>query len=474
MHNLADIAIALILLTLLLWVGLGLRALLRPLRNLFLPVSVIAGALGLLLGPQVAGPLMQGLTPWTGGLFPDASLDIWNGLPGLLISVVFAALFLGKKLPGLHDLWRGSGPQLFLGYAMSFGQYAVGLLLVMLVLTPVFGTHPLAGVLLEISMTGGHGTAAGLADTFELLGFAEGRDLALALATVGLVGGVLLGTLFVNIAVRTHAIDRSGPVIDPAGNPVPALPVPERGDGDADADGHSGVVEALSLQLGLIGMAVLLGMALQQLLLQAERLLWVQWTGPQMAYLPLFPLAMIGGALLQWALAASNHTDWVDRRLIERISSTALDFIIVSALATLSLSAINDQLWPFVLLAGAGLAWTSFCFLVLAPRFIPDHWFARGVGDFGQGTGMVVSGLLLMQMADPRGRSGNMERFGYKQLLFEPFVGGGLVTALALPLAAQFGSMTMLLWFGALTVLTIVGGLWLGHRLRVAASPASS
>ncbi len=48
-------------------------------------------------------------------------------------------------------------------------------------------------------------------------------------------------------------------------------------------------------------------------------------------------------------------------------------------------------------------------------------------------------------MADPRGRSGAMESFGYKQLLFEPVLGGGLFTAASLPLIAQFGAMPVLI-----------------------------
>ena len=460
-YRLADVAIALIVIAVLLWAGYGVRANVRFLRNLFLPVSVIAGTVGLLLGPQVFGPLLSSVTPWAGGLVPAASYGVWSGLPGLLISVVFAALFLGKPLPGMSEIWRSSGPQLFLGYAMSLGQYASGILLAMLVLTPLFGTNPLAGVLLEISLTGGHGTAAGLGDTFEALGYAEGRDMALALATVGLVGGVLLGTLFVNMAMRRTP--NASAVLLPQGMDAPVIG-PARSDSGASAP--AGGVEALSLQIGLIGAAIVIGLGLQTLLIQAERLLWVQWSGPLMVYVPLFPLAMIGGVLLQLALTAVNRSHWVDEKLIGRISGTALDFIIVSALATLSLSVIGDQLWPFILLAVTGLAWTSFCLLVLAPRFIPQHWFARGIGDFGQGTGMVVSGLLLMRMADPEGRSGNLERFGYKQLLFEPVVGGGLLTAMALPLAAQFGPMTLFAWSAGLTLLTILGGLKLGSSLR--------
>lgn len=277
------------------------------------------------------------------------------------------------------------------------------------------------------------------------------------------MGGVLLGTLFVNIAMRRMPQALSVPLPQALDAPPVA---PARSDSGANAP--AGAVEALSLQIGLIGGAIVIGMVLQTLLVQAERLLWVQWSGPLMAYVPLFPLAMIGGVVLQLALTAVNRAHWVDDRLIGRIGGTALDFIIVSALATLSLSTIGDQMWPFILLTLTGLAWTSLCLLALAPRFIPQHWFARGIGDFGQGTGMVVSGLLLMRMADPHGRSGNLERFGYKQLLFEPLVGGGLLTAMALPLAAQFGSLTIFAWSAGLTLLTILGGLRLGKSLRAA------
>lgn len=38
------------------------------------------------------------------------------------------------------------------------------------------------GGLIEIGFEGGHGTAAGMADTFADLGFEEGADLALGLA----------------------------------------------------------------------------------------------------------------------------------------------------------------------------------------------------------------------------------------------------------------------------------------------------
>jgi ESS family glutamate:Na+ symporter len=49
----------------------------------------------------------------------------------------------------------------------------------------------MVGALIEIGFEGGHGTAAGMRPVFEQLGFGTGADLAVGVATVGIVGGVV-------------------------------------------------------------------------------------------------------------------------------------------------------------------------------------------------------------------------------------------------------------------------------------------
>lgn len=436
-------ALACLLIPIMLLAGKGIRRVVRVFDALYLPTAIIAGVLGLLLGPQVLGRFFSEASFLDHGLFPPAVFDIWAQMPKLLISVVFAGLFIGKPMPGLRTVWGLGGPQAMLGYTISFGQYAVGLAATILLLTPLFGINPLAGVLLEISLSGGHGTAAGLAPTFAELGFEEGQDLALGLATVGLVAGVVLGTAFVNYAVRSHRITiaREEPTEGGEGFELSAIQDNESPD---SKPAPSTTADPLSLHLGLIAIAIAIGYLLLKSLQFLEQHTWGVFTGDLMGYVPLFPMAMIGGAILQALIGAAGLQPWVNRDLINRVSGTALDFIIVSAMATLSLSSIGRNWQPFAILAAIGVGWTVFCFWVLAPRMIPTRWFEKGIGDFGQGTGMAVSGLLLMRIADPENKSHALESFGYKQLPFEPFLGGGLITALALPLCARFGPMLML------------------------------
>jgi glutamate:Na+ symporter, ESS family len=426
-------------------------------RRIFLPSSIIAGSLALLLGPEV---LPADLTP-----FPDWMVAVWAATPGLLINVVFAALLMGKPLPHLREIWHYAGPQVCFGQTVAWGQYVLGIGLTLLVLAPVFGVPAAAGALIEIGFEGGHGTAAGMGEAFEAAGWPEGQDLALGLATIGLVGGVLIGTVLINWAVRRGTI---APAAADGGAGVPDLELSSAELTDRDLEElrrerqrESQPTDPLSLHLGMVAVAIAIGWLLLEGLRWLELATWARGDDPVTVFthVPLFPLAMIGGVIIQGVSDRIGTSHHISRRLMNRISGTALDFTIVAALGALSLQAIGENLGPFLILAGAGTAWSVLAVLFLAPRIIPYGWFERGIGDFGQSMGVTVTGLLLMRVADPPNRAGAMESFGYKQLLFEPIVGGGLFTGASVALLTAFGAPVMLAVTAAVMVFWIAFGL---------------
>ena len=319
--------------------------------------------------------------------------------------------------------------------------------------------NPLAGALIEISFVGGHGTAAGLASTFENLGFAEGTDLALGLATVGILVGVVAGIIIINIGYRKGFAKHVG------GKEYYTEEEKERLGESHGFEMESQVKEAkaiepLAFHLSLIAFAIVIGYVLQQGLILLEASTWGAWTDVVLfPYVPLFPLAMIGGVIVQMFFDKLDIHMYIDQNLISKISGFALDVLLVSALATLSLQVIGENILPFLLLAIVATAWNVFAFLYLGPRMIPEYWFERGLGDFGQATGMTATGLLLMKIADPEYQTPALMGFGYKQILFEPFAGGGLVTAASLPFIYQFGPVVFLIISTVITVFFLVFGL---------------
>ena len=455
--SLFDVLLSVSGLCLLLLVGTALRQRLVWLRRLGIPEALIAGLLGLLIGP---------FGPWS--VFPEQVYRIWSQAPGVLISLVFATLFLGQRLPSPGVIWNRAAGQTAFGMVLGFGQYLVGGLLVLLVLQPLFGTSPLMAALIEVGFEGGHGTAAGLGPTFRELGLPAGETLGLAMATVGVLTAVLLGSTLVVIGRARQwlaRVDRSQQALD-AVDPMSAeerLNL-ERAAGTVDPDApRSMTIDALTLNVALAGGAVGLGILLKALLTGLAG--W--FGGPETANLilaiPVFPLAMVGGLIVQVVLQRTGQTGLASPVAQASLGSVAMDLLITAAMASLNLPLLEENWLPFVALAVAGLTWNLAAFLVLAPRIFRDHWFERGIADFGQGTGVTATGLLLLRMADPLGRSRAMEAFSFKQLLFEPFLGGGLVTALSPVLIASWGLPRFSAVALALTLASLVFGLRLGR-----------
>ncbi|RXA20560.1 sodium:glutamate symporter [Methanosarcina sp. MSH10X1] len=449
------IGMSFIVLGILLLLGKWVRVVTPHLQKLFIPSSLIGGFLALILGPQILGNLIEWseyentlLALLAGGIFPQDMLTVWAALPGLFINIIFATLFLGKKLPGIREIWNIAGPQVAFGQTIAWGQYVFGIMIAIFILTPFFDIDPVAGALIEIGFEGGHGTAAGMASTFEEVGFPEGADLSLGLATVGLLFSVILGIILLNYGVKTG---KSVILQDPG--EVILEKSEQAGIVGFDARESAGKIttrpesiEPLSLHFAYVGVAIGIGYIILQVLRLIEEFTWGRATGIYLLeHIPLFPLAMIGGIILELFLDKFDKYKTLDRNLMMRIQGLSLDILIASAIATLSLDVIGGNLMPFIILSVAGIVWNVAAFLLLGPRMIPTYWFERGIGDFGQSMGMTASGLLLMKIADPDNKSPALESFGYKQLMFEPVVGGGLFTAMSVPLIFNFGPVPVLI-----------------------------
>ncbi|MEM8503036.1 MAG: sodium/glutamate symporter [Cyanobacteria bacterium P01_D01_bin.1] len=460
--TLQDVFFAFIWIALLILAGRIIKEKVGWIKKLYLPESIVAGILALLLGPQVLGAIATAVAGegnlFSQGLFSEPIRDVWSSAPGIFINIVFAALFLGETIPTPKQIWRRAAPQVVFGQSLAWGQYVVGILVTMLILIPLFDANPISAALIEIGFEGGHGTAGGMASTFSELGFEEGADLALGLATVGIVTGIVSGTFLADWARKKQHISVSE---DQAEDQPVAMPETSRTDSNEVIERRRQLtrgllIDPLSLNFGFVGIAVIFGWLIQQALILLESLTWGRTGFTMIEYVPLFPMALIGGILLQMLMVRLNLDALIIPRLTKNIAGTALDVVVVSALASISLQVIGGNLGIFLILSVVGIVWNIAFFLWFAPLIYPDYWFEKGIGDLGQSMGVTATGILLMRMVDPESRSGAFESFAYKQLFFEPIVGGGLFTA---------ASPALINSLGLTTTLFVTGGLllfWLG------------
>lgn len=127
-----------------------LRSKLKFLKNFYIPASLIAGALGLILGPQVLNVIQ-----WSS----EAS-----SYPYSLICIIFAAIFIGKKLGGTKkNIFKTVGDTFFINTGSEILCFGFALLigggLLFLFFPNVF---PEFSLLLPSGFAGGHGYAAAI------------------------------------------------------------------------------------------------------------------------------------------------------------------------------------------------------------------------------------------------------------------------------------------------------------------------
>jgi ESS family glutamate:Na+ symporter len=216
------------------------------------------------------------------------------------------------------------------------------------------------------------------------------------------------------------------------------------------------LIDPLSLNFGFVGIAIIIGWVILKGLVLLESVTWGLSGFTMMGYVPLFPMALIGGIVVQIIMVRLDLDALIIPELTKNIAGMALDVVVVTALASISLTVIGGNLGIFLTLSIVGILWNVVFFLYYAPKIFPDHWFEKGIGDLGQSMGVTATGILLLRMVDPENRSGAFESFAYKQLFFEPIVGGGLFTAAAPALIARLGLMNTLLITGGLLLF------WLG------------
>jgi len=442
---------AFIFVAILLLLGVGLRLKFSIFRWLYIPASMLAGTLGLLIVQiDFNATVTSHTTAWT---------ETLKGWPGFLIAVIFAGMLLERK----PAPWRKSisrvGRQGLMVWVIVLGETAIGLIATYLLIKPFFDVPNSIGTLIETGFAGGHGTAAAMGQVFKhpTIQLDSGLDLGILMATCGLLYGLISGIFWINIAVRRGWIGKQDtkPKKTNSDNCDPE-------DKDASAPsarpiiGYARIgketIDPLLLQVLWLALAFGIGLGLQSVVtssigfienlgdvaptvVKGEEQLSERLTLESIAgSFPLFIYTLFGGWIVRTTLSLFSYDNAIDRETINRLTSTAMDILIVSAITTLNIAAVTTLIIPFGILFLFGAAWTGFCLMVLARKMLPrEHWFELGLINYGMSTGTTATGFVLLRLVDPELESGAAEDYALAAPLSSPFIGGGMITV-AMPL----------------------------------------
>lgn len=425
---------------LLLFIGVVLRAKLKIFKRFFVPASLIAGVLGLTLG-------QYGLE-----VIPVSMSETFALLPQVLITIVFAPMLMGITFPKPKQVADRIGPQLVFGYAGDFILIGLPCLVTALLIAPIWGVNEMFGTLAEVGFVGGHGTAAGMASIFEQQGWEAGGPLGMTMATIGLFVGIVGGMVIVNYGVRrghTSFVSATGdgPAAD-ASDLIPREEQPIAGRATINTE----VVEPLAFHFSIVALAVLVGVMVHLLLERATGLT-----------LPLFPLAMIGGLIVQFSLSRTSFSHAIDKNTLLLLQGLALELLIVAAVATIEVPVVVDFAVPILLLSSVAILGLVAYFFFVGPRVFKDDWFEQSIVNYGALAGVTAVGLMLLRTVDPHMSSRAGQAFALRAPFFSPIAGGGLLTSVLPVLAVSYGALAMGAGFLAAALLLFVLARWLGY-----------
>ncbi|WP_032523755.1 sodium:solute symporter [Prochlorococcus marinus] len=379
-----------------------------------LPIAVLSGILGISVGPFGAIHFL-----------PKETINVWSKFPTPLLSLVFATLMMGRPIPNINGLVKPIFNQFLLALSLGFGQFFIGGLVVKYFLPPSMETNPLMGCLIEVGFEGGHGAASIIGESFNRLGFPNGLDLGLAMATMGLLSSSLLGSIFIFLG-RTLGLSDKEEISE------------KKNLEEKTKIGILADLRILIVNLGFSGLAIFFGVLLIKYLKYISSY-FGDFSKEIIFSLPVFPFILIGSLLIRYVLEKTKNTEFISNILQREIGILSTDLLIFTAMASLDIEVVFDN-WVLILVFTIfGLFWNLICIAFFAYFIFDDYWFEKSLIEFGNSTGVVASGLLLLRLADPKNISKTLPIFTSKQLFAQLILSGGLFTVLAPLMISKIG-----------------------------------
>lgn len=429
------------ILGMLLLVATVLRLKVPILKKYHIPAALIAGVIGLIMGPYFLG------------IIPKTITTVWSNMSGRLIVLVFAPMLMGKseKLTGSKEFVKKSICSASWCYLACAAQYAIPILLTALLLTPMFGVDPLFGATVEAGWAGGHGTAAGMAAVYEELGWMDGQSLAVTSATFGLAFGIIGGVILINIGVRkgwAACLTHSAGIT----NEENELYTGENRPVNTRSSVSGGVVDNLAFHAAILSVAVFFGYILNVAI--------KKFTGISISW---FVTALFGGLFLQKILDRTPWGDAVDKATLSRIQGLALEFLVAGAVASVNVSVVIEFAIPLLVTQVTMAVVMIFLNTWYARRTLGDYWFEQSMVLFGTFTGVAATGMLLLKTCDPESKSDALTVYAARAPFTSWAVGGGLITSLAPVWIAQYGALPVGLGFLAAGAFCFILPKLIGH-----------
>ncbi len=362
-------------------------------RKYLFPTAIIAGFIGLLLGPEV---------------FNIVQLDSerLGSLVYHLMAIGFISIAL-KKREHIHSRnIFNSGIYIVSIYII---QGIIGFILSLMLANTFFpDLFPAFGLLLPLGFGQGPGQAYAIGRQWEVIGFFQGGNIGLSIATIGFLWACIVGIFLMNYLIRKGIFKVNS-------EKVYTMEEKIHEEMDSGELPLAASLDDISIQLFLIGMVYLatyltllvLNVILVPLGTFGETLAQLLW-GFHFIIGTIYAILLRIGFNLLKKMKIMTH-EYPNNYMLQRIAGGSFDFMIAAAIAAISLKTLRYYLIPTLLITSVGGIITLFFILWMTRRIFKEDVFENTLAFYGTYTGTISTGMALLKQVDPGFHSGASE-----------------------------------------------------------------
>lgn len=451
-----SIVVAFGLASVMLCIGMAVRAKVKFFQHMLMPVSVIGGVLGFLLMNLVLSKY-----PLGGVTIVDFSniVDVFFVMSFISIGLTGNKKKKEKKQDNGKGKKKSSGPvRGAIGMALIWCMlYAIQPLAGILIVSGVgklFNMDAIYGILIPFAFCQGPGQASTYGRLFEYTyGFENAEMVALTYAVFGFLAAFLVGVPVAKLGLK-KGLAKNKSKINSAVERGYFVPEEQR-EPIGKSTFHSANIETVAAHFAIMGVCYLLALVL------AKIVYFIPALGLTFSAM-LFMWGMFAAYIVKGIMRKLKIDYLINNAFQSRITGFLSDYLVVCAFMAIQVGVIGSWIIPIVLVSTAATVLTILVCLFFGSRLGSDHDFERVLGVYGTSTGTTPSGVSLLRMVDPKlqtptgaelGMMNMAMMFSTPTMLFITFAG---LKMISLPVAWGGMFLTILIYM----VLLKVFGVW--------------
>lgn len=372
--------------SIMLCIGMLLRAKIPVFRNMLVPTSVIGGIIGVLF-MNIAMEM---------GIDVGTDTDMYTSVVNNLFTVSFISISLTSTPKGENNSAKNvmkGAVSMGLVWCLLYGLtplIATGVLYLMSGFTDML---PGYGMLIQFAFCQGPGQSASFGAIFEQYGWSNAAMVAITFASIGFIVAFLVGIPAAKLGVKRGIARNCGKIDDAILKGY--FRKEEQNEYMVKDTTCNSNIETLAFHFALIGLCYILAVGIGYILSFIPGFL-----GTSMSSM-MFMNGMYAAYIVKWIIN-KLHLDFLQENVLQsKITGWTADYLVVCAFMAVSVNIISKWIVPIIIVSVIITIVTFAVCFYFGQRIGGDNDFERTLGLYGTCTGTVPSGIALVRIVDP-------------------------------------------------------------------------